>query len=77
MLIHDVQGSLADPVAERHHPSHPDALLLGGGDLVPDALARDLALKLGKGQEHVEGQPPHMLEVVLKAWVTDTNDTPC
>ncbi len=58
-LVHDVQGSLADPVAERHHTSHPDALLLGSRDLVPDALARDLALELGKGQEHVEGQTPH------------------
>jgi hypothetical protein len=76
VLVHDVQGSLADPVAERHHPSHPDALLLGGGDLVPDALARDLALELGKGQSTLRVSRP-MLEVVLKAWVTETNDTPC
>ena len=31
----------------------------GGGDLVADALARDLALELGEGQQDVQGQPPH------------------
>src|SRR3546814_20454675 len=34
-------------------------LLLGGGDLVTDALARDLALELGEAEQHVEGQPAH------------------
>ena len=46
-------------IAERHHAADPDALLLGGGDLVADALSRDLALELGEGQQHVEGQSPH------------------
>ncbi len=31
----------------------------GGGDLVADALAGDLALELGEGQQDVEGQPAH------------------
>jgi hypothetical protein len=53
VLLHDVQGSIADPIAERDHSAHPDALLLRSRDLVPDTLARDLALELGKGQEHV------------------------
>ena len=35
------------------------ALLLRGGDLVADPFAGDLALELGKGQQHIEGQPPH------------------
>jgi hypothetical protein len=34
-------------VAERNHPAPPDALFLGGGDLVPDAFACDFALQLG------------------------------
>ena len=32
---------------------------LGGSNLVPDTLGRDLPLELGKGQEHVEGEPTH------------------
>jgi hypothetical protein len=35
------------------------SLLLRGGDLVADALADDLALKLREGQQDVEGQAPH------------------
>ena len=46
-------------VAERNHAADPDALLLGGRDLVADALAGDLALELGERQQHVERQPPH------------------
>src|SRR4051812_48280812 len=34
--------------------THPQALFLGGCDLVADALACDLALELGKGEEHVQ-----------------------
>ncbi len=32
---------------------------LRGGDLVPDTFAGDLTLELGKGQQHIEGQPSH------------------
>ena len=46
-------------VAERHVATHPHALRLGGGDLVADALAGDLALELCEGQQHVERQPAH------------------
>ena len=35
-------------IAERHRAAHPHALLLGGRDLVADALAGDLALELGE-----------------------------
>ena len=41
-------------VAKRHRPAHPQPLLLGGGDLVTDALAGDLALELGKAEQDVE-----------------------
>src|SRR5215203_601403 len=59
MVLDDVQGPVLDPIAERHHATHPDALLLRCSNLVPDALARDLALELSEGQQHVEGEPPH------------------
>src|SRR5437667_4202176 len=35
-------------IAERCHAADPEALALGGGDLVPDALGGVLALELGK-----------------------------
>src|SRR5215203_3066057 len=59
MVLDDVQGPVLDPVAERHYATHPDALLLRCSNLVPDALARDLAFELSEGQQHVEGEPPH------------------
>ena len=46
-------------VAKRHHATDPEPFALGGGDLVADALGRDLALELGEGQQHVERQTPH------------------
>ena len=55
--------------------AHPHPLALGGGDLVADALAGDLALKLGEGQQDVEHQPPIEV-VVLNCWVTDTKGHP-
>ena len=48
-----------DVVAEGRLAAHPQALLLRGGDLVADALARDLALELRERQQHVESQPTH------------------
>src|SRR5207249_2110221 len=55
----DNERALARVVAERHVAAHPYALLLRGGDLVADPFAGDLPLELGKGQQHIEGQPPH------------------
>ena len=46
-------------IAEGEGTSDPDALLLGGRDLVPDTLRGDLPFELGKGQENVEGQASH------------------
>jgi len=48
-----------DPVSERGGAAHPDSLPLRGGDLVPDALARNLALELREGEKHVQRQTPH------------------
>jgi hypothetical protein len=42
-------------IAEWGDASHPEALALGGSDLVADSLARDLTLELGEGEQDVEG----------------------
>ena len=49
MLLDHMERPVLDPIAERNHAPHPDALPLRGGDLVPDPLTSDLALKLGEG----------------------------
>src|SRR5580693_7741412 len=49
MLLHHVERPVLDPISERNDTSHPDALPLRGGDLVPDSLTSDLALELGEG----------------------------
>jgi len=59
MLLHDVQHAILYSVPERHLSSHPEPLLLGGGDLVTDALARDLPFELREGKKNVKRQPPH------------------
>ena len=46
-------------VAEDRVAAGPLALASGGGDLVPSALADDLALELGEGQQDVQRQAPH------------------
>src|SRR5271156_495773 len=70
-LVIDDQFAVFDLVAEGNHATDPKPLLLGGRDFVADALASDLSLELGQGQQHVESQPP-MLVVVLNDWVTET-----
>src|SRR5215211_5200659 len=46
-------------VAERDRPPDPDALAFGGRDLVAYPLPDQLPLELGKGQQHVQREPPH------------------
>src|SRR5208337_2243189 len=53
MLFDDMERPIIDPIAERNHAAHPDALLLRGGDLVPNAFAGDFPLELGERQEDV------------------------
>ena len=48
-FVIDHQLPVLDAVAVGRHPAHPHALLSAGGDLVADALGRDLALELGEG----------------------------
>src|SRR3977135_240825 len=57
--VSDGDLSVLRVVADLRTATAPKPLALGGGDLVPDALGGDLALKLGKRQQDVEGQPPH------------------
>src|SRR2546430_17195369 len=71
-LIHD-QFAVLDVVTERHVPAHPHALVLRRRDLVADALAGDLSLELGEGEQHVECQAPHGGRL-LNCCVTDTKD---
>jgi len=63
-------------IAQRHHAADPQPLAFGGGDLVPDALGRDLALKLGKRNSTFRVNRPIEV-VVLNCWVTETKDTLC
>jgi hypothetical protein len=46
-------------VAQRNHSTHPHAFALRSGNLVADAFPRYLALKLCKGQQHIQGQSSH------------------
>src|SRR6516162_937689 len=57
--VDDDELAVLHPIPERRYPAHPHPLPFRGGDLVTDALADDLALELGKGQQDVQGQPPH------------------
>jgi hypothetical protein len=51
----DDQTPADNVVAKWNVAAHPHALAARGRKLVPDALACDLPLELGKGQENVEG----------------------
>src|SRR5215211_7485415 len=57
LVLSDHELAVAHLVAKGDAAADPDAPALRGRDLVADALARDLALELGEGQEHVQGQP--------------------
>ena len=73
----DDERALARVIAERHIAAHPHALLLRGGDLVADPFAGDLALELGKGQQHIEGQPPHRARRIELLGHRDERHTLC
>src|SRR3954451_11427533 len=51
LILPDHELALPHLVSERHDAPDPNALALRGRDLVADALARDFALELGKGQQ--------------------------
>jgi hypothetical protein len=61
-LIYD-QLSVMHVIAERNGAAYPQAFASRGRKLVPDALARDLPLKLSKREQNIEGQSP--MDVVV------------
>src|SRR5208282_3103684 len=72
---------VSDCAVRRNHlsilASRSDAaLLFGRRNLVADALARDLALELGEGEQHVEREAAHAARRIERLR-TNTNDTPC
>src|SRR5262245_56658317 len=56
---HDFELFVDAAIAKRDGSADPQALALRGRNLVAHPLADDLALKLGKGKEHIEGEPAH------------------
>ena len=65
------QLTVSHDIADRHDAVHPQALLLGGGDLVADALAGDSRSNWANESSTLRISRP-MLVVVLNDWVTDT-----
>src|SRR3984893_1828226 len=59
LLGHDFKFLVEAAIAERHGSADPEALALRGRDLVTHPLADHLALELGKGEQHIEGEPAH------------------
>jgi len=52
-----LKSTRQDP--RRRVTANPESLALGRCDLDPDPLGGDLALELGKGQQHIERQPAY------------------
>ena len=75
-LLVDDQLSVLHVVAKRRQAAHPHALLLGSGDLVADAFAGHFPLELGKGEQHVQGKPPHARGGVELLGDRDEGDAP-
>src|SRR5208282_5983479 len=73
----DDEFAVLDVVAERGLAAHPHALLFGCGDLVADARSPVTSRSNWANESSTLSVRRPMLLVVLNAWVTDTNDTPC
>src|SRR5262245_30700939 len=56
LTLHDGNLAVIHVVAEGEGTADPEALALGGCDLVPDPLRGDLAFELRKRQQHIERQ---------------------
>src|SRR5215211_3403463 len=59
LLGHEDDLLVDAAIAERKRPTDPNALALGGGDLVTHPLADHLALELGEREQHIEREPAH------------------
>ena len=58
-MLDDGELAVLQLIAQGEGATHPQPFALGRSNLVPDALGGDLPLELGKGQQHVEGEPAH------------------
>ena len=47
-------GIRVNLIAPGDHAAHPHALLLGGRDFITNSLCSNFALKLGKGEKHIQ-----------------------
>jgi len=59
MLLDEDRRAPFGVAAKRRSSAHPHAFGSGGGDVVTDALGRDLAFELREAQQHVQGEPAH------------------
>src|ERR1700731_3488989 len=58
LLGHDFKFLVEAAIAERNGSADPEALAFRGRDFVTHPLADHLTLELGKGEQHIEGEPP-------------------
>ena len=66
--------AVLDLIAQRNVAAHPHAAFARGSDLVANALADDLTLELGEGQQNVEREPPHRRRRVERLRDADKGD---
>ena len=59
LLLDDGELAVLQLIPEGEGTPHPQSFSLGGSNLVADTLGGNLPLELGKGQEHVQGEPTH------------------
>src|ERR1700730_13178215 len=59
LLGHDFKFLVEAAIAERNGSADPEALAFRGRDFVTHPLANHLTLELGKGEQHIEGEPAH------------------
>ena len=74
MLLEHMERPVLDPISERNHAPHPDALPLRGGDLVSIRSPVTSRSNWAKDRSRLRVNRP-MPVIVLNAWVTETNDT--
>ena len=73
LFFHDGDLAVLHLIAKGQVAPDPQALALGGRDLVPDPLRGDLSFELGKDSSTLSVNRP-MEVVVLNCWVTETNE---
>lgn len=59
LLRNDFKLLVDATITQRNRTADPNPLALGGGNLVAYTFADHLPLKLGEGEQNVQGQPSH------------------